>query len=300
MILRLAHRRSSSGLALVAVLWMVAALSLLAAGLAGLTRGEVRVAQNARMASEVAALGDAAIQMVALGMRSDADMPRGSFVRSMMFGEREVTVHVVPAHGLIDLNAASEPLLRDLFIYGARRDEVDAEQIARNILEWRGAGGDLDDTSYEEAGMAGGPRGARFEHPEDLLQVLGVTYDDYAKIERFITVFSESPAIDPLSAPVEVLRIVAEGNDETAEMIAAARAEEDPVIDTTGLVQDYVGGRGVGILRVDARIAYDGRVLRRTRWIDLNRPTAQGSPWRTVRVEAVRGARSGAEFHDGV
>ncbi len=297
---RCVSRRASRGLALVVVMWMVAALSLLAAGLAGLSRGEIRVAQNVRMASEVAALGDAAIHMVALGLRSGADMPRGSFVHSMTFGEREVSVSVVPADGLIDLNAAREPLLRDLFVYGAGRDEVDAEQIARNIVEWRGVGSDPEDTDYEEAGMAGGPRGERLEHPEDLLQVLGVTYDDYAKIARLITVSSESPAIDPLSAPVEVLRIVAEGNDETAEMIAAARDEEDPVVDTTGLVQEYVGGRGVGVLRVDARIDYDGRVFRRTRWIDLNRPSAQGSPWRTVRVEAVRGARSGAEFHDGI
>lgn len=292
--------KANHGLALVAVLWMVAALSLLAAGLAGLTRGELRVAQNVRVASEVAALGDAAIQLVALAIRSEPGEYQGRFVLPVPLGDREVVVRVVPVGGLIDLNAAGEPLLRDLFVFAAGRDEGEAEQIARNIAEWRGGGGDVDGSAYEEAGMSGGPRGGRFEYPEDLLQVLGVSYDDYANIERLITVSSESPSVDPLLAPVEVLQVLANGDAEMARTISEAREAEDPAVDTTGLVQEYIGGRGAGILRVDAEISFGGRDYRRTRWIDPSRPSVEGSPWRTVRIEAVRGARVRAEFDDGV
>lgn len=293
-------RSRSDGLALVAVLWMVAALSLLAAGLSSLTKGEVRGAQNVRSAVTAVALGDAAIQLVALELRAPAETPRGTYVRQLDFGEHLVTVRVVPVAGLIDLNAASESLLRDLFLHAAGRSEAAAEQIANNIVEWRSDSLEDSTEEYEAAGMASGPRGSRFEFPEDLLQVLGVGYDDYASIANFVSVVGGNPTVDPMSAPLGVLRILARGDNAVASEIARARDVLDPAIDTTGLVQEYLGGNAGPLLRIDALIRFDDRSYRRTRWINVHQRTADGAPWRTLRIESAVGSQSVLDEFNGI
>lgn len=292
--------RAQRGLALVAVMWMVAALAILAAGLASLTRGEIRVAQGARLAAEVAALGDAGIQLAMLDMRSDPGNPPGLLRKAYDFDGRPVEVTIVPAAGLVDLNTAGEPLLRDLFVFGAGMDESFAEDLALRIVEWRTPGRELEDPDYVAAGTDFRPRGGEFEYPEDLLQVLGVSYDDYAKIERLISVSGGASGIDPMSAPDEVLGLLASGDGELVARISGARANLDPAVDLTGLTQAHLGGGGSGVHRLDAVVAVDGKHYRRTRWIDISIPAHDGAPWRTVRIEAVVGIHTGADFDNGV
>ena len=287
-------RRSCSGVALVAVMWIVAALSLLAMGLVASSRSEVRSAQTARAFAEAAALGDAAIQLAARDLRF-APEPidrRSSFEYSM--SGRKVIVHVSSASGFIDLNAAPETLLRDLFVVGAGVSVDVAEQLAQRVVDWRDADESVlplgaENADYAAAGVPFRTRGGAFDVPEDLLQVLGVGFDVYDRIQTFITTVSGSAGVDPLAAPLGVLRILAGGRDDVARAFVAVRDSRGSAADMTAFVQEHMLSSASTIYHLEALYPADaGHMLARVRWIDLGSPGAGGLPWRTLRIEPVR------------
>jgi general secretion pathway protein K len=293
-------RQHERGLALVAVMWMVAALAILVASLGTATRSEIHVAQTTRGVVEAAALGDAAIQLAMLELGSLPTPVRGLHTRIYTFEGRDITVELVPVAGLIDINFAPHSLLLALLLYGAQLDEKTAEALAERIIEWRTFEHTLDDPAYEAAGVRFRPRHGLFEYPEDLLQVLGVSYDVYHMIRRFITVYGDSAGIDPMAAPLGVLAVLARGDVALAQQIAAVRDAGDPVSDLTGLVQEHLGTSVSLTYRLDARVESGGRVYLRTRWVDLGQPGTDGSEWRTLRIEPVVGAAAQTVMDHGI
>lgn len=299
-------RRGQTGIALVAVMWMVTALALLATALATDSRSEVRTAQAARAFAEAAATGDAAIELAVLQLRgASAAALRHSTLGVEMDGRR-VEVVVAPASGFIDLNRADEGLLRDLFLYGAGLDAELAATLAQRIVDWRDPDQSplprgAEDETYAAAGLRQRTRGGPFETPEDLLQVLGLTFDTYDKVTKLATPYGAAQRVDPLAAGNGVLRVLARGDAAAADRIAAARDAGDKTIDMSPLTQDHLQPSTAGTrYRLEARVRdADGRLLARARWVDLGARGAGGRPWRTLRVEPVRALDSGAN-PDGV
>ncbi|MDD3650719.1 general secretion pathway protein GspK [Immundisolibacter sp.] len=276
------------GVALAAVLWMVAALSVLALGLAATARTEVRSAQGVRARAEAAALGDGAIQLAVLELRSAAAGYEDYRQFHYLLGEREIIVTATPAGGLIDLNQASEELLAALFAGSGGVDPEQAAQLAHRVLAWRTPGLAVEAEDYAAAGVAFRPRGGPFEYPEDLLQVLGVDYDLYVKVRGLITVRGGSAGVAPKSASEAVLTLLAGGDQALAARIALQRGE-DPATDFTALDHRFVAGGGSPVYRMEARVRIGDRSYVRTRWLDLSAAAPDGRPWRSFRVEAVTG-----------
>jgi general secretion pathway protein K len=298
-------RSRQAGVALVAVLWMVAALALLAAALAATSRADLRSAQAARAFAEAAALGDAAIQLAALELRSMPSPPARPGRESYEIDGRRVDILVSPVGGFVDLNRAPESLLHDLFRHGAGVDEALAETLAQRIIDWRDADRSAlphgaEDDAYAAAGVRYRTRGGPFESPEDLLQVLGLSFDVYDKVTAFVTVYGRAPRVDPLAAASGLLRVLARGDDAHAGRVAAARDSGESIIDMSAFVQEHLQRSSSGTrFRIEARIGDDGaRRLARVRWIDLANKGAGGLPWRTLRAEPVRAIDPGAS-HDG-
>lgn len=297
MIRRGAIRRSSArGMALVAVMWMVAALSLLAMSLANSSRGEVRSAQSARAFAEAAAWGDAAIQLAVRELRfSDETIERRTAL-VYTISERPITVRVTPAGGLINLNAADESLLRDLFLYGAEVDADMAETLAQRVIDWRDPDDaaqplGAEDDAYEAAGVAFRARGGPFDAPADLLQVLGVSFDIYDKIRPFVATQADGAGVDPLAAPLGVLVILAHGNVEAARAFAEARDAMQPAIDTSAFTQEHILSSSGSLYFLEAFYpAEGGRLLARARWVDVAREGPLALPWRSLSIEPVRTA----------
>lgn len=277
-----------AGVALVAVLWMVAALSVLALGLAAATRSEVRSAQGVRARAEAAALGDAAIQLAVLELRSAAEGYEDHRQFDYPLDGREVRVTAVPAGGLIDLNQASEQLLAGLFAGTGEVDPELAAQLAQRVVAWRTPGLVVEAEDYVAAGVGIRPRGGPFEYPEDLLQVLGVGYPLYARVRDLITVRGGGAGVAPKAASEAVLTLLAGGDRELAARIAERRLE-DPATDFTGLDNSFLGGGTSPVYRMDARVRMDGHIYLRTRWLDLSQGSPDGAPWRSFRVEPVTG-----------
>ena len=78
------------------------------------------------------------------------------------------------------------------------------------------AGGD-----YAAAGVSHRPRGGPFQYPEDLLQVLGVSYPLYDRVRGLLTVRGGGAGIAPQAASEDVLTLLAGGDREQAARIAA-------------------------------------------------------------------------------
>lgn len=277
-----------AGVALVAVLWMVAALSVLALGLAATTKSEVRSAQGVRARAEAAALGDAAIQLAVLELRS-TDVGYENYLRfDYQLGGRSITVAAVPAGGLVDLNQASEQLLIGLFAGSGGLDPEFAAELAHRVVAWRTPGLVVEAEDYAAAGVAFRPRGGPFEYPEDLLQVLGVSYPLYARVRDLITVRGGGAGVAPKAASEAVLTLLAGGDRDLAARIARSR-RDDPATDFTGLDNRFFGGGTSPVYRMDARVRIGDRSYRRTRWLDLSQGSPDGAPWRSFRVEPVTG-----------
>ncbi|MDR0702875.1 MAG: general secretion pathway protein GspK [Azoarcus sp.] len=283
------------GFALIAVLWFVAALSVLVAGLLTVSNSEMLEARLRLDSGRAAALGDAAIQIAVLDWASAAQPPDRLLRTRYTFEGVEIDVETAPASGYIDLNSAPENLLQALFLHGAALPPDQARQLAQRVVDWR----DNDDSplangaeaaSYAAAGLGWRPRNDRFLTPEDLMQVLGVDFDLFARIQPFITVWSSGgPGVNPLSAPMPVLTVLCQGQRGEARRIAMARDAGETGIDTSTLEQTFLRTGNVGnVLHVLASIpAEGGRRAVRGRWVSL-RADPDGTPWRTIRAEPVR------------
>jgi general secretion pathway protein K len=240
-----------SGLALIAVLWIIVALALFASGLADTARTQVRGAEGIIDELRLRASGDAAI-LLALQEAAASGQPVVRLVEHRyVFEGEEVAVRIVPSGGLLNLNLASESLLADGLVTLAHIDPDHAAALAGNIARWR----DFAANAGGHAATTDQYRHEPFRVIEDLLQVPGFGYDLFVILRRFLTVdLVGDGLVAPLAAPVEVLSVLARGDLAMARHIAALRDAGDPVIDMTMLEQRHMGAHAGGLLHLEARL----------------------------------------------
>ncbi|MDR0635276.1 MAG: general secretion pathway protein GspK [Azoarcus sp.] len=291
-----APRPAGPGFALIAVLWIVAALAVLVTSLLTISRGEMREAQLRLDSGRAVAIGDAAIQLAVLDWTRAQPPPDRLLRTHYTFDGVDIEVEIVPASGYIDLNNAPENLLQALFIHAAALAPAEALQLAQRIVDWRDSDEDplphgAEAGNYAAAGLGWRPRDDRFLVPEDLLQVLGIDFALFARIQPFITVWSSGGAgVNPMAAREPMLVVLSQGNGGEARRIAMARDAGDSAIDTTTLEQTFLRTGQVGnVLHVQASMPVDDgkRLAVRGRWVSL-RADPDGTPWRTIRAEPVR------------
>ncbi|WP_082522363.1 MULTISPECIES: general secretion pathway protein GspK [Acidovorax] len=268
--------RSQRGMALLAVLWIVAALSIIATGTMRTVRTESRAIVQARQQVEAQALGDGAIQMALQALVANNQPLTKATLTEIAYRNVTMQVQSMPLNGLIDINMAGLPLLERLLSVAGGLPAEAAQATAQAIVQTR---------------MRRDPRGGpqRFEAEEDLLRVPGVDYDLYAKLEGVLTAdLQGSGRVNPLAAPVEVLAVLAGGNTAAAAQIAMARDAGQTGVDTTALDGSLLDASVSRRVRVQARVPLaDGGYVRVSRSVDLNARTPNGAPWHTFRT-AVR------------
>lgn len=226
-----AARRRQRGLALVAVLWLVMLLAIIAASFTKSARTQIDLGRNAVEKAKAEALAEAGVNRAILGLlRPDpAAQWRGDgTVYALTFGGGEVRVAIQDEAGKIDLNTASDELLHGLFTsIGLADDEagvlVDAVADFRDPDDLRRLNG-AEDADYLAAGLPHGAKDAPFEAIEELQQVLGMTPRLYRRIAPLATVHSWEDGIDPLVAPPEVLSAVPGIVPAQVEAVLDARA----------------------------------------------------------------------------
>jgi general secretion pathway protein K len=200
------------GFALVAVLWAAMLLALIAASILQTSRSEARIARNRTELAALKATADAALNLAVLGLLErtpDRQPPLDGSHFVMSFAGQPADLRIEDESGKIDLNMAQEGLLRRVLIHAGL--DVDAAQaLVDKILDWResGPGKRLNGAKapdYAAAGLSYGPRNGPFESVAELGLVLGMTPELMDRISPWLTVYAQTPWVDPDFAPPDVL-----------------------------------------------------------------------------------------------
>ncbi len=231
---RRARVRSQRGIALVAVLWGLTILSIIAAAFLADTRGQSVVTRNLLENAKAQALADAGIYRAIAGILSiDPSIAwRSDGSRyQMALGEGQVVITVVDEGGKVDLNRAQDRLLSGLLqVFGVPEEQAPA--LIDTIRDFADRDDDprpfgAEDGDYLAAGLDWGSKDAPFESVEELQQVLGISRPLYDRLAPFLTVYSGRAQINPVVAPREVLMAMPGLGEEQVNALLARRESED-------------------------------------------------------------------------
>lgn len=281
------------GLALVAVLWTVAALMIVTIGVVYAVRGEVRTVSSFREIAAASAIGDAGVNFAARQLTGAKNRESRLLQSEFSFEEVAIGMRIVPLTGLIDLNAAPEPLLTDLISVAGEVDRGRASRLAQQIIDWRDADDQpqpdgAEDAAYAAAGSPFRTRGGPFEAPEDLLQVLDVDFDLYQRLRPLVTVHAGANGrVDPAAAPLPVLRVLAGGNEQIATAYVAAREASGALADSTRFPAAYVARAPSSRYLIEASVPLSNGAFHVTRRIVDVTTAREGLPWATLWAERV-------------
>lgn len=200
---------SEHGFVIVAVLWIIAALSALAMIFAVYLSNSAQALAVNDAGLQTEALVSASIELTAyqLSLAGDKARPaQGSF--HYRLDNAETFVSFVSETARIDLNLAPKEFLVNL-LSGLGAGPEDAGSYADRIIGWRtppkADAADDEGALYRAAGLTYSPRQAPFAHANELTLVLGLPPALVERALPFVTVFSGQPKIDPLVAPPEVI-----------------------------------------------------------------------------------------------
>jgi general secretion pathway protein K len=260
--------RADDGFIIVAVLWILGALAVLASIYAiYVTNTAVSLGVNDnRLQAE--ALVTAGLELTAyqlLAEKEDSRPTRGAF--RFRIGRAAVAVNFLNEAARIDLNMAPKELLAGLFAgLGAPPDA--AQYYADRIVGWRtkgdAEGGEAETASYRLAGLSYGPRRSPFANVGELWLVLGLPRELVERALPFLTVYSGSPNIDVMDAAPEVVAAVP---GMSADRLYAILGQRGPGAANTKIVEGLLGSpeggeesggrRGSKATRVALSIVFD-------------------------------------------
>ncbi len=276
------QRARQQGVALAIVVWFLAAMSLLVAGIVFQARVDIRLAQTHIAKAKAVAAGDGAIQLMLAALKSKqfkSFRGRGTPTMDFAVGELPVSVLLVPTSGLIDLNGASRELLAMLFAAHDNASGVDAQLMADNVIKWRAQG------------RRGPGQGLRFQSIEDLLQVEGMSRALLERVRDSVAVGqSKRAGVDWLSAPPSVLAILLGRDAARASEIVSERSGGFTANKTIprGLSPRFQSSGSGSEYRVDAWVTVGDKIWLRRRWVSVGSGASGLLPWRFIRSEAAR------------
>ena len=269
--------RSSEGFALIAVLWLVAAMSVLVGGIMLTVRAELKTAGLSRQTIVAQAVGEGAMQIALQELKASGKPVDKILEAPISYGGREIMVRLIPMNGYIDLNKAPVELLQAAFQFAGGLDQGSAGSLAAVV-----------DAGRKEPGPSGRPPG--FEAVEDLLLIPGVTYPLYSRVSRvFTTDAGGSGQVNVQAAPPDVLNIVAAGNESAVGAFMQTRGGDNVGADTSAMNGAWIdNGTPAKTVEMTARVPLPdgGAVLVIRRY--LVRPSPKdGLPWRVFHANAV-------------
>lgn len=208
-----ARMLTQRGVALVLVLWALVLLTVIAGSFSFGMRTEAVLAQNLVASARARALADGAVHRgIYELLKPEIDAakwkPDGK-VHIWEAGDAKIRVVITGESGKLDINTASDVLLKGLF-QSAELGEAESIALLDVILDWR----DVDDlrrpngaelADYVAAGSKYTPPNALFATLEELQQVMGMSPALYRRICGSLTVFSGQQGINPALASRQVL-----------------------------------------------------------------------------------------------
>lgn len=291
-------RSYQQGVALVLVMWLVAALTFVVVGAAQWMRSDNRLNRVLIDQAEQRSLAKGMVFLLMRDMeaasRAGVYSGRGLFEAEFQVGNDLFQLEARSITGLINLNRAPEELLVLLFSQALNLDNQEATSMAHRFLDWREPdelkrlqGADLSD--YQVAGLSFGPRGSRLLVIEDVMQVLGLTLSDYEKLKDLVTVLPTTAfGVNPVAAPPGVLTVLASGNEGIVDQLI--EIQQDASQDITGRMLELLPSAMTTTTssrdyRVDVTVLSSEQERSFRFWVvhSPNRSQVTGVPWKVVR-----------------
>ena len=221
---------------LVSVLWGLALLAAIATSFLSSGSTSYRLARNALDAIEVDVAAEAAVNRVVLSLldpRPEMQWRSDGVPRDFDFAGTRMRIWVQDELGRIDLNNADGSLLIGLF-QSVGLDALAAGALVDKILDWRDSSSlkrlnGAKDPEYRAAGFPYRPRNGPFQHVDELLLVMGMTPELFARVEPALTVYSGRPSVDPRVATPEALRALPTMDAQKVAALVAARSAQPTV-----------------------------------------------------------------------
>lgn len=221
------------GVALVLVMWVSVLLTVVASSFIMERRTETIIVRNSASLARAEAAADAGVHRGIYDMYRSDNAPerwkRDGSVQDWTFDAIPVRVELRDESAKIDINTASEPLLRGLLTSSGLNDE-EASRLLDAILDWRDPDAlkrpnGAEEPDYRDAGLSYKPANSAFQAIEELQLVLGMRPDLYRRLAPSITVFSRQPGVNPQIARREVLLAIPGLTPEIVDRYLADREE---------------------------------------------------------------------------
>jgi general secretion pathway protein K len=263
------YGRSSDGFILVAVLWVLAGLSVLATiyAIYVVKAATSQQVNNDRIQAEASISAATELAAYYLGA-ADAETRPTSGAFNFQVGGTAVGVGFRSEAARIDLNLAPKPLIAGLFqVLGTAPNAAD--QYADRIVGWRStasseiADQDKEVTAYRNAGLSYRPRQAPFTSVQELWLVLGLPAALIEHALPFVTVFSGLETVSVMDAAPEVVAALPGMTPDRLDAVLKQRTAEganaDSVLRSLGPVQGATA-KGGATTRLAVRVDLaDGR-----------------------------------------
>jgi len=266
--------KSQRGVALILVLWVITLLSVIAGNFAFSMRTESQMARNLLSTAQAQAQADAGLQRAWYELlKPPTELQRWTVDGSVheLVGEgAALRISIQDESGKIDINTASEALLRGLF-RSVGVSEEDAAALADCVQDWREGGSlkrlhgaKVDD--YRKAGRNYGPPNAPFTTVDELLRVLGVTPQMFRLLEPMVTVHTRQAGVNTAVAQRATLLAIPGVTPALADeylnlrQSLAAAGQKAPVFAGAGIFASQPAGLAVYSVRSEAKMA-DGTVF---------------------------------------
>ncbi|MEP4487245.1 MAG: hypothetical protein ABJ013_16550 [Halioglobus sp.] len=246
------------GIALAIVVWFIAGMSILVAGIVAQASVDIRMAQVHVARAKVAAAGDGAIMLMMAdrqAARSESPPENGWYSGVYRMGALDVEVLLVPASQLINVNSADAQLLTLLFTELAGLDAGEAQSLASGVIQWR------QQMKVQQRKM---------EAPEDLMAA-GVPRTVLDAVRDYIVAGAIASGGTQWGNMHPVLQNI-------ARSYRPAQAGQPP---------GQAGGASSGY-RADAIVRYGDSTWLRRRWISNASSPYSDLPWRALRTETPR------------
>jgi general secretion pathway protein K len=278
--------KSDHGFALLLVIVAIGLLAYASAIFATSTRALVRTVSAQVESARAEAVAEVGINLAVLNIvqrRSGANRANRDWAGRQggcRIGEDHLFIQVQDEGGKIDLNFASERLLRAL-LAGLQVAPDRVASLVDAIVDFR----DRDDAKrpngaeaaeYFAAGRERGPKNAPFAIVEELHWVLGLDQELVGRMLPFVTAHSGKDGIDPDAAPRDLVGLIKNGDRTFYRSGDGEDIDFEP--EFTGVPDHFIArsSRSVFTVRSEALMANGVRFVREA-IVDLS-PTRESRP----------------------
>ncbi len=223
-----------SGIALVMVLWILLLVTISTGAYTLMARMDVLEAHTVLWGTRARMAAEAGLNLAVLSIRDPDELTRwipDGRPYKLRFQDAIVEIKVTDERGKLDINTVDENALRQLFLNNGLDDDQ-ASALAAAVKDWNDPDelerpNGAEEETYLASGLGIGPGNRSFVMVEELLQVLGMSWDLFQEMEPGLTVFSQADEPDPAYAPVEALMALPDMTREEALNFVEERQSQD-------------------------------------------------------------------------